>query len=117
MKKKDRDKKIESPKAWAEIYLRDKFKTAAFHPDEEPYFYFIHTRVNYLTSCLWLKWRNEKVNGKKGFVKLSDKADRANWLIYVRNFKRDQERKIKILDYLEERKNRIADVEKTVKTT
>ena len=104
MKKKDRDKKIENSKAWVEVYHRDKYKTAAFHPDEEPYFYFIHTRVNYLTATLWLKVRNGKVNdGRKGFVQLPDKP---NWLVMVRNFRRKQDRMVKVMEYLNERKNR-----------
>lgn len=101
--KAEREKHIKMAKDWVEIYHRDKFKTAI--TDENPIFYNVVTKVNYLTTCLWLKWRNEKVNdGRKGFVKLSDKPDRANFLIHIRNFKRRQERMIRVMEYLEQRK-------------
>lgn len=104
LSKRERDKRIENPKAWVEVYHKDKYKTASFHQDEEPYFYFIHTRVNYLTASLWLHYRNSKVNdGRKGFVVLPDKP---NWLVMVRGFRRMQDKKMKVLDYLEIRKKR-----------
>lgn len=90
------------PKDWVEVYHRDKYKTAI--PDENPIFYHVVTKVNYLTACLWLQYRNAKVNdGRKGFVQLPDKP---NWLVMVRNFRRMQDKKMKVLEYLKERKQR-----------
>lgn len=100
--KNAKHKHIQDQKNWVEIYHRDKYKTAI--PDQNPILYHVVTRVNYITSCLWLKWRNELVNdGRKGFVVLPDKP---NWLVMTRNFKRRQDRMIKLLDYIKERNKR-----------
>lgn len=99
--KKEREKRIQHIKDWAEVYYYPMYKTAIL---EEPPLYSIVTRVNYLTASLWLKYRNDKVNDKrKGFVYLPDKP---NWLVMVGNFRRMQDKKMKVLDYLEERKKR-----------
>lgn len=120
--KKEREQHILNQKAWVDVYHREKYKTALVYFENfdhqnqylkkdliwnqyvDTRFFQTVTKVNYITSCLWLQWRNLKVNdGRKGFVKLPDKP---NWLVLVRNFKRQQERRIKVLAYLEERKNR-----------
>lgn len=103
MSKKEDDKKIKMAKDWVEVYHRDKFKTAIIGR-EIPHTYDVVTKVNYLTASLWLKVRNEKVNdGRKGFVQLPDKP---NWLVMVRNFRRKQDRMIRVMKYLDERKKR-----------
>jgi hypothetical protein len=103
--KKDREKRIKHIKEWARIFYANdkKYKTAICA--EEHNMYYVVTRVNYLTSCFWMKWRNEKVNDRrKGFVELP--TDKPNWLIMNRNFKRKQERMIRVMEYLIERKKR-----------
>lgn len=94
---------LENARAFVEVYYRDKYKTAVDIP-EEPHLFRIITRVNYLTSCLWLEWRNKQVNdGRKYFVHLPDKP---NWLVMNRNFKRRQEKLMRVMEYLKERKTR-----------
>lgn len=101
--KKDREKHIQHIKDWAAIYHYGHYKTAII--GDIPHTFQIVTRVNYLTASLWLKWRNAQVNdGRKGFVLLP--TDKPNWLVMVRTFRRMQEKKIKVLAYLEERKKR-----------
>lgn len=103
MRKKERDKIIANPKAFVEVWYRDKYKTAVYLP-ETPHLFRIITRVNYLTAQLWLEWRNKQVNdGRKGFVILPDKP---NWLVMNRYFRRRQERLMKVLPYLKERSKR-----------
>lgn len=100
---KNRDKNIVNQKAFIEVWWRDKYKTAVGLPEAPGYFLPI-TRVNYLTSCLWLDWRNKQVNdGRKHFVHLPDKP---NWLVMTRNFKRRQEKLMRVVEYLKERKSR-----------
>lgn len=100
--KKEREKRIQHIIDWVKVYYYPNYKTAIL---EEPPLYKIVTRVNYLTACLWMKWRNDQVNdGRKGFVQLP--TDKPNWLVMTRNFRRRQEKLIKVLAYLEERKNR-----------
>lgn len=100
--KSEREKNIQNIKDWARVYYYPLYRTAIL--GEKPYLYIIVTRVNYLTACLWLEHRNKKVNdGQKSFVKLPNKP---NWLVMVRNFRRMQDKKMKVLDYLKERKNR-----------
>ena len=90
-------------KAWASVYHRPAYKTAI--PEGDIYFYIV-TRVNYLTASLWMQYRNAKVNDRrKGFVELP--VDKPNWLVMTRNFRRMQDKKMRVLDYLEERKNRV----------
>lgn len=80
---KQRHKHIELAKGWVEVYHADKFKTAI--PDPNPIFYNIVTRVNYLTSCLWLEYMKQRWNTKQKGVALPDKP---NWLVMTRKFKR-----------------------------
>lgn len=120
--KKEREKGILRYKDWAEVYHRDAYKTAIvyfkkYDPNNEylvydkiwnqyidTLYYKVVTKQTYITSRLWLEWRNKQVNdGRKGFVKLPDKV---NWLVMVRSFRRKQERQIKVLQYLEYRKKR-----------
>lgn len=102
--KRDREKHIEINKQWAAVYYYPLYKTAIV--GDIPHTYQVVTRVNYLTAQLWLVYRNSKVvNGSKGFVKLPDA--KPNWLVMVGGFRRMQDRKIKVLDYLKERANRI----------
>lgn len=104
--RKDSEKRIEHIKEWAKVFYANdkKYKTAICA--EEHNMYHIVTRVNYLTSCLWLQWRNEKVNDRrKGFVELPN--DKPNWLVMNRGFRRKQGRLIKVMDYLAQRKSRI----------
>lgn len=117
--KKEREKHIKMAKDWVEVYHREKYKTAIVYLDRnengeiivDKLFYQIVTKVNYLTACLWLEWRNKQVNdARKGFVQLPNKP---NWLVMVRNFRRMQERKIKVLEYLKERQARGKRIENT----
>lgn len=102
--KKEREKRIQHIKDWVAVYHYGQYKTAIL---EEPPLYSVVTRVNYLTACLWLQYRNAKVNdGRKGFVELPNKP---NWLVMVRNFRRMQDKKMKVLEYLKERKQRNSD--------
>lgn len=105
MSKKENDKKIWMAKAWVEVYHRNNFRTAIIGHELYPSYYIV-TRVNYLTAGLWLEWRNKKVNdGRKHFIVLPNKAN-LHWLIMVGNFRRKQDRMIKVMEYLEERKKR-----------
>jgi hypothetical protein len=112
IRKAEREKNIQMAKAFTEVYHRDKYKTCIVELDYDeagkivinPLFHRVVTKQTYITSCLWLEWRNKLVNdNRKGFVQLPNKP---NWLVLVRNFKRMQERKIKVLEYLNERKKR-----------
>lgn len=103
---KDRKAGIQLVKDWARAYHYPMYKTAIAH--ERPLFSIV-TRVNYHTAFLWMKYRNAKVNdNRKGFVELPD--DKPNWLVMIRNFRRMQDRKIRVMDYLEERKKRIKSI-------
>lgn len=95
-------KSIENIKAWAEVYYRPLYKTAIIGR-EMPSSYCIVTRVNHHTATLWLKYRNERVNRTKGFVDLPDKP---NWLVMIRNFRRGQDKKMRVIEYLKQRKSR-----------
>ena len=96
------DRDIQHIKDWATVYYYGLYKTVILW--EKP-LYSVVTRVNYSTACLWLEWRNKQVNdGRKGFVQLPNKP---NWLVMVRSFRRMQEKKMKVLEYLKERKKRI----------
>lgn len=99
-----REKSIQSVKDWARVFHYPAYRTAIL--GEMPHTFRVVTRVNYSTSCLWLQWRNQQVkNGSKGIVQLP--TDKPNWLVMNRYFKRKQERRIKVMAYLEERKKRI----------
>lgn len=102
MKKKDRDKQIENAKLFIETWYRDSYKTAVYLP-ETPHLFRVITRVNYITSCLWLEWRNKQVNdGRKGFVILPNKP---NWLVMNRYFKRRQEKLMRVSEWCKQRKS------------
>ena len=105
MLKKDREKRIEHIKEWARVFYANdkKYKTAIC--GEEDNTYYVVTRVNYLTSCFWLQWRNSKVNDRRrGFVELP--TDKTNWIFMNSKLKRKQERIIRVMDYLCEIKKR-----------
>lgn len=72
-------------KLWAETYHRLTYKTAI--PEGKNYI--IVTRVNYSTAKLWLLWRNQYY--KKGMAELP----KVDWLVMIRNFRRDEEQRIK----------------------
>lgn len=95
------ERNIQHIKDWASVYYYGQYKTAILW--EKP-LYSVVTRVNYLTALLWLEWRNKQVNdGRKGFVVLPNKP---NWLVMVRTFRRMQDKKMRVLEYLKERQNR-----------
>ena len=75
---------------WANVYHRPQYKTAII--GEKPYLYHIVTRVNYLTSKLWLENVYNNVNGKKGFTDIP--KEKPNWLCMIRQFRREQDIKI-----------------------
>lgn len=78
---------IDHVKKWAAVYHRPQYKTAILAENNRDFY--IVTRVNYMTSKLWLENIYNKVNGKEGFVEMP--KDKPNWLCMIRNFRREKE--------------------------
>ena len=83
---------IDHIKKWAAVYYYPERKTAIVG-NEILHTHHIVTRVNYITSCLWLQYRIELgLNGKKGFIELPNKP---NWLVLNKQFKKEENNRIK----------------------
>ena len=72
---------------WAAVYHRPQYKTAILAENKRDFY--IVTRVNYMTSKLWLENIYNQVNGKDGFVDIP--KDKPNWLCMIRKFRREKE--------------------------
>lgn len=82
---------IEPIKQWARIYYGDLYKSAIKHESGKGYR--IVTRVNHLTALLWLRHRNDIVNKRAGWIELP----KCNWLVMIRNFRRQEDEKLKLI--------------------
>ena len=86
-------KDIKRAKEWAEVYHQEEYKTAI--QGSTSYLYMVIRRVNYLTTCLWLEFRNPLVEGDKRFITLGKKP---KMIAMSRRFRRiDDERRKDLL--------------------